>query len=234
MSDGLCILRLASRCRTDEEPDPGPKPRRYGYLCGSCFMRVEKTIAEAPALLDDLALVLRRQGQALGERVDGTGDEPTFISGLVADARTDLFAKFCSWASVVVEECSLHAPEVTPEGVAAFLVTHLRWLAEQPWVDEMARELDAATRSAKSLAYPSGERHITLKDPDGEPIHCVESFCSIVATHEALPCEGVLEAVVRDVDALLPSQITCSECCVQIPSSRWHAFGGRYLKRKAA
>lgn len=238
MSDKpLCVLRLANRCARDDEPDPGPREARFGLVCGSCYRRLEQDIAEMPALMDDLTLALRRPGTQ-GQRVSGTGEEPTFINGKVVTARAQLLAVCQSWSRVVSEDRGLTLPAETPEAVAAFLVRHLDWIVEQSWVDEMAREVDRAFGRGRSLAFPSGARRITLKDPKGKAVQCVERFpvCDVITrkASDGARCDGCLQATVWPGDELVKGEITCSECGAVTPSSRWYGLGERWMKERVA
>lgn len=231
-ADVLCVVGLARAC-----VERGPFNPADGLMtCRPCRDRLERTVAELPALMADLEVMLRREGSGLGGRTGG--EEPTFISGPVVEARSHLFGVASSWAALVCEDRGFTAPANTVEGVAVFLVRNVDWLCAQPFVDEFAREIDEVSRRGRRYAYPSGVRRITLKDDTGSPVRCLERFgvCDVVSRVESsLRCEGWLAATVRpqETTALL-GEITCPSCGLCVDSGNWYRFGERWRKEQVA
>lgn len=125
---------------------------RHGLLCGGCYGRLERTIAELPAVHTWLQGALQ-PGTTAGEHVTATREPPTPLRVDVYDERVDIAGKLTEWARLVAEERQLHGPtDSRPESTAAFLLTHLDWSAAQPWVDEYAAEMFELRRDAHTLA----------------------------------------------------------------------------------
>lgn len=213
MSDTLCLISLARRCagntdRTGEQHVPFRATE--GLTCRPCRDRLEQLLAELPALMADLTLMLHRQGKAETGRVSGTGEEPPFVADRVVQARADLLGKACSWARVICEDRGFTPPEPSPQAVAVFLVRNVDWLVRQPFIDEMAAEMEQAVLKARRYAYPGAARRVPLGD-------CPEK-----------DCVGELSAFVRATDDLLPSKIVCDANEAHTwPVRQWITLGKR-------
>lgn len=208
----LCVL---------DHRDGKERNASRGYLCGGDYGRLERSVAEAPGLYDDLELALRRGSQ--GPRVGGRGgEEPTFIAGAVVECRLTMAQVLVGWTRIVVEERGLYTRPRSeePSHTATFLLSHVDWLAEQPFIEEPYREITDVTRRGYALAYPSGRRRIVLGP-------CVEE--TIEGT-----CTGELSAVVRATDDLLPSEIRCDTEAEHVwTADAWLALGRRIHREVA-
>jgi hypothetical protein len=168
----------------DDRPAHGAE---VGYLCRPAFSRLERQIAELPALHHWLhANLPTGGGSALDPNpVSGSGDEPLPIRDTVADHLTRIVQVLSSWARMVAEERDLCGPwrplhpdglperdrlrraveqTATLEQLATFLLAHLPWAAGQPWVDDFAGEVDELTVDAHDLV-PSRPRTYRLPLP---------------------------------------------------------------------
>lgn len=94
-----------------------------------------------------------------------------------------------------------------------FLRRHHDWSVNQPWADDYATEIGRLAERAWSVLHPSGARRITCGP-------CTEVMGET-------PCEGVITAVVRDHDDLLPSELSCDLCGHNVTADRWLAYGRR-------
>lgn len=85
-----------------------------------------------------------------------------------------------SWARMVREERDLEAPKAkaTVTSEACLLLNHLDWITEQPWVDELAKEM----RDVKSAL------HSAIGDHAPRPV----GTCPVVHPDEEAPCNGRL------------------------------------------
>ena len=85
-----------------------------------------------------------------------------------------------SWARMVREERDLEAPKAkaTVTSEACLLLNHLDWIIEQPWVDELAKEM----RDVKSAL------HSAIGDHAPRPV----GTCPVVHPDEEAPCNGRL------------------------------------------
>lgn len=98
-----------------------------------------------------------------------------------------------SWARMVREERSLERPKTraTVSTEASLLVAHLPWIAEQPWVDELAKEI----RDVKSAL------HSAIGDHAPRPV----GTCPVVT--EAGECGGKLYQ-----DRYGGMSVSCAKC----------------------
>ncbi|GGM64181.1 hypothetical protein GCM10012275_38410 [Longimycelium tulufanense] len=150
------MIRCVLGCRDPEDPDGLPYPAENGYLtCRPCGLRVRdllRRIVDDYALLDqDEQLIPERSGATSGRR---TGPGPSVPIQLTVVAMTDIRsaqdgcgaysvpAVLDSWIRAAAEESGNAAPQPpTVAGDVRWLLGLLSWLRQQPWIDEMYREL---------------------------------------------------------------------------------------------
>lgn len=151
-----------------------PQHARHGLLCGAHYSRLERTIAETPAVLSWLQ-ANRESGSSHGEHVSGSREPPTPLRIDVHDALVDIPEKLGSWCRLITEEANLAGPaNAQPETVCTWLLARLPWVCNQPWVDELCRELDEATRFAHVLAPWRPGRHLL-------PAPCPSEGCEMLS-----------------------------------------------------
>jgi hypothetical protein len=216
---GQMILCANSRCRilgrhaTDCEVVDCrgclPRPTAAGTnLCEVCTRRLAEDAITAGVLYADLELVLTSTGVP-GEPVSGTSNPGTEINPRAVECRTLIRHTLVSWTLLVTEERGITTPDDVVEQLAAFVATHAVWLSAHPAAGDCAEELhELAHGQPWRTAYPSGARRFPV------------GACP-------LPCPGVIVAVLRDTDYLLPSALTCDTD----ESHTWSADSWRALGR---
>jgi hypothetical protein len=100
-----------------------------------------------------------------------------------------------TWTRIVCEERGINPPADTINELAAFLDRHTTWLAEQPYAGDPATQFAKQRSRARRIAYPDGTRTIEVG-------HCQRET-------DGIRCDGVIKAILRRVDSLLPSAIVC-------------------------
>jgi len=112
---------------------------------------------------------------------------------------------------MVVEERDLTIwPADTVPAMSAWLLSHVDWLAAHEAAEEWAAEWESLRSQARRAAHPSGVRRFDV-------CRCVEA-----------DCPGTLTVVLRPVDDLLPSAISCDVDPDHVWSSgQWVALGRR-------
>lgn len=207
------------------------------YLCGHHAGRLPVDIREAGELHAALELRLATSGIG-GERTSGSPTRSPAVNGAAVEARTTIRHTLASWARLVAEERGVSLPghwtlvalppgvqgplertwtvTDTAEAMATWLAGHAGWLAAQPYADEAVDEFrELAHGQPRRVAYPNGTR----------------SFDAAPCPAEG--CAGMLRAILRRTDALLPSELVCSEDDGHVwPASSWLTLG-RQLGRAA-
>jgi hypothetical protein len=208
------------------------------YLCGHHERRLGSDVAELPALYDALALRLAATGMG-GERTSGTPTRSPGINDAAVEARTVVRHTVVSWCLLVAEERGVtlpgrwtvvelplgvegplqrvQVPDETMAALVAWLGKHVPWLAAQRFGGEACDEFRALAHGhPRSVAYPNGTRSFNVAD------------CPVEE------CPGKVRAVLRRTDALLPSELVCTEDEGHTwPASAWLTLG-RQLARRAA
>ncbi len=217
LTAGMCIL-----AHTDRQPDgtrtPRPEPTKAAagaQLCTGHIRRLEQDLAEAPALYDRLEAALQ-PGGSNGPRITGTSTKPLPINPAAAEARTRLRDILTEWTRLVAEERDMHPPTTpTVPRLAGFLLTHHRWIAEQPWVDELILEIREYQQGARWVLNPGQTRRIEIGLCGERPNEVMGELCP-----------GVLIATIRagQEDAMT---VTCPECGQVFEPHQWRALQRR-------
>lgn len=191
----------------------------------------------AADLRAELAKVLSGSGQP-GEKTSGTSDRGLKVNDRAVAVRAEIRNLLVSWSKLIAEDRGFSYPTITrpeelPRGfigpprlrtvtdegdraLAEFIGRNAVWLAAQPFAGEAADEFRQLVTRAHSIAYPSGTRVF-------EVARCPSEGCA-----------GMLRAVLRRTDSLLPSALVCSEDEThKIESPEWLTLG-RKLRRAAA
>jgi hypothetical protein len=188
-----CILgRHTTDCDNADCRGCLPRPTAAGTnLCEICTRRLAEDAHTAGVLFADLELVLTSTGVP-GEPVSGGGNKGTTINDRAVECRTLIKHTLVSWTLLVTEERGITTPADVVEKLAAFVAAHAVWLSAHPAAGDCADELhELAHGQPWRTAYPSGARRFP------------------VAACLMPDCPGVIVAVLRDTDYLLPSALTC-------------------------
>ncbi len=145
---------------TGKTCDTGGVPRpafANTMLCGGCTKRLGQQLAELPARLHLVQAL--HDGRQTPRRSDRPGgDAPVPVNVDAVDLLNAVPAVLGSWVMLVCEERSLRGPD-TPDRLSSWLLGQFDWLVRQPWVDDMADEVNDLTRSAERLCRVDEHRH---------------------------------------------------------------------------
>lgn len=224
-----CIARNqhADDC-PDREECAGCIPRRAMdglMLCRYHVERVRQSIAEMPAIYDELVASLVRSG--------GAGDAKRVSQGLslepgVVRARDHVVMALWSWTRIVMEERGLYGPRREDvNSVTVWLLRHVEWLSAQRYAGEVVKDFSETRAEALAARQASEVRRFEVRLPDGTPVRCREvAEGPLRAGEEPLTCNGTLMAEVRSTASLLPSALTCSAFGGHtVGPSGWHGIG---------
>lgn len=219
-------------------------------LCQHHVDRLTTDPVELATLHAELELVLMRTGSS-GEKVSGTGAEPPAPRDRVVETRTEIRHTLASWCRLVAEERGIQLPADELPAMGAYLKLHATWLAAHEAAGEVSDELGSLRRRAWSIAYPNGTKVVTVgpcpivlvpeigqHDWQRQSDGCLRcSRCHLWASYDSGDpcvsqemCSGLLRAIVRPSDVLLPSEVVCGEN----PEHRWDSTQWRQLDRLVA
>jgi hypothetical protein len=139
-------------------------------------------------------------------------DPPLPISADVLDKRAKVHTRLASWSRLVITGRKLHRlPAADVESLCGFLLIHTDWLAGYP---KAVADLEGSAADLGVIAAQNAPRHQDVGPCPG--------------TTNGMPCPGVVNAILRRDDDMLPSKLTCSG----VPSHSWPAGEWRVLERR--
>ena len=147
MSDTTCVAKNCGHGK--------PRLARAGLLCYACHDRLERNLAETPALTSLVRLEFLEPGSAAEN--DGSkhtkGQPPLPLNVHTLDALETLDALLGSWLLMVCEERDLRGPDWPGEAAisSTWLLGHLPWMSAQPWVDDFDVELREAVQALRAI-----------------------------------------------------------------------------------
>lgn len=217
------------------------KPFRNGPLCGGCEKAFERTIAEIPALSDELDTTITRQS-ALGSRNGSRATEtPVAFNVRASIVAEELKATLVGWMrdlgperrSVGGPVCSLCThdscgsfiqdmwPADSIASIGRFLLWKLPDIRQHPAVDQMIDEITYACRAAwRAVDRPKDRSKVKVDD-------CLEVSC-LGELYAVFPIEDY-----DPDDESTHAKMTCSECQVTYAAEMWMHVGKRLLARSA-
>ena len=172
-----------------------PAESVIGRLCRWHATRARKAVEEIPQSYYSLAAKLQPTGGTLGSIAAPSRDPGLNLDHRVVCCRSDMRNVTTTWARVVIEERSVHAPQDTIGHVCAFLSAHLDWSLRQPWGHQHALDLIGVWETGRSLLDPNPVR--------------------VFAVGSCPECSGTLIAYIRPVDSLLPAEVVCDASPVE-------------------
>lgn len=180
-------LLCAARCATERrEAAPGYR------LCWICRDWLRRNLAELVALAPDLEAALSRTNITDQEKVGGSRGGSVELNELAARVRWQINHDMVTTVRIVVEERGLHGyPRSDIADMARWLGRHTDWLAAHGSAGERANEAADWVNEAKRGINPNPPKRVEIGP------------CP-------LGCTGVLTAVIRPQDSMLPSAIVCS------------------------
>lgn len=195
------ILCASPRCRgRGHQPtctDDGckgcvPRPAADGRnLCETHTRFLAEDAVQAAFLYGELVHRLASSG-GVGEKTSGTRDRGTMLNGKAVEARTLIRHTLVSWCLLISEERGIGAPADEVKAMGDYLALHSVWLSAYTAAGDCSEELyELAHGWPRRACYPN-------------PAYGVEvGPCPIEG------CDGILTAVVRAQDGMLPSGVTC-------------------------
>lgn len=218
--------RHTTECKTTEKPCRGCLPARAAdglWLCWFCINRVGRDALSAADLWAELGLVMTSVRFAEGEvktRTLQTGLNP---DERIIWHRSAIRHGLVSITAEVAKRRGLSVPwrwhylplppgvegpvwrvrrvDQTNHALARFVGDHSQWIAGQDFAGEVAGELASLVSVGRSLRQHSGTR-VTEVGPCPRQI-------DDEGDGDARRCPGVLRALLRRHDSLLPSAVTC-------------------------
>lgn len=130
-------------------------------LCERCGDRLARQLAQLPAAHESAARMLNAAVKNV-ERVAGGRTPGVPMNFSLVEARAALTAMLSCWAQLVVDERAVARPQRTVEGMAAFLRTHLRWLAAHPAAADFAEEVRETHAALVQFTEPRTTRRVNL------------------------------------------------------------------------
>lgn len=133
-----------------------PRLLTHGSIDDDAARYGKRADAPAPMRLDVVDLLDTRRGR----RRDGQA----------AADRHGVIGLLAPWADLVGEQRRVQAPAGGVGVTSRFLLRHLEWISQQPWVDELTRELRTLHRQlgdAVGIHPPTPVGHCTATDADG-------------------------------------------------------------------
>lgn len=218
----LCV----ARCRPADRG--GSREAAPGYrLCWMDLDRMTEKLNDLIRLVPDLDAALSRFMAAMNEKVSGTPGWSVELNDTVARMRWQIHYELTTTVRLVIEERGLSAyPANAIAPMATWTLGHVPWLAAHKSAGERCDEMTAWAGMAMEAINPNPPKVVQIGP-------CV-----------MVNCPGVLSAVVRPQDSLLPSAIVCSwwrdlEDKTDIephawPADQWHALGRAMTRRSAA
>lgn len=187
--------------------------------------RAERAVAELPALYDSLQRRLATNGSTgLTGMPTAKKDPGIDLNHRVVACRTNIKANLVGWTRFAIEERGMTCPQDTVYALSAFIVRQVDWFLAGPGARQFASDFIDDWQTARSLADPNQTRRFEV-GPCPEP-----------------DCEGILVALLRPKDSLLPSHVICDSSPEDDegnlthlwPADKWMLLGRRVLAKETA
>ena len=145
----------APRCIAKNCGHGTPRLARTGQLCNTCHGRLERNLAETPALTN----TVHRLFLAPGSPTDSDGSKhtksepPLPLNVHTLDALYRIDTLLYSWLLMVCDDRGLHGPHTPGDAAVSstWLLGHLPWITAQAWVDDFDAELREATQALRAI-----------------------------------------------------------------------------------
>lgn len=193
------------------------RPVNGAAICVACERAFERTVAEIPALADELDLTITRQ-TAMGSRNGSRATETSVAFNVQASVVADnLRLTIAAWARDFEDD----SPNDDIATIGRFLLWKLSEIRQSQTVDQLVDEITYACRAAwRAVDRPANRSRIYVAE-------CLE-----------LACCGDLIATIPTVDydptdETTHARITCSECQISFGAESWMHVGRRLLARAA-
>lgn len=161
----LCIAKGCGPTRNAPEGASGPRTASHGLFCTSDYNRLERNLAETPAILDTCRRYFLTPGQGVSDGSQRTkGQPPIPINPTTLDAIDVMTFLLGSWTQLVCEERDLRGPDRfnDPNRTSAWLLGNLPWITAQMWCDDFEQEVRDGLRGLRGIVDRGGE-FVTLE-----------------------------------------------------------------------
>ena len=197
---------------TSSHRDNRDRPAADGLrLCHGCHQRLTHAITELPGLDQDLELALIRAETPANDPITHRKDPGLVLNQPALEARTAIRQQFAAQIRMVNEERGLTTwPSPTVPAMTTYMTRHIDWLAAHEAADTWLTEWWDVRQQARRAAHPTGIRRFELAP-------CIET-----------DCQGILIAILRPTDDLLPSSVSCDTNAEhEWQPHQWIALGRR-------
>lgn len=194
------------------------KPFRDAQICGGCERGFERTVAEIPALSDELDLTITRQ-TAIGSRNGSRATEtPLAFNLLASTVAEELKATLVGWVRDL-EPNLTEQPADSVASIGRWLLYRMPAVRQHDAVEQLVDEITYAVRAAwRAVDRPPNRSRVKVDD-------CLE-----------IACLGELYAVfpIADYDPddeTTHAKMTCDACQITYPAMEWVSVGRKLLAR---
>ena len=234
MSDLLCsaTCRIPNRHRDGCDTDClGCLPGRAADGVNLCAHHLDRLATDATGLAqlyDELTYSVMPSGGTSGQPIGRSSDGPPAPRDKVVEIRTEIRHVLAATCRRIAEERGIQLPADEVSAMGAYVAKHATWLAAHGAAGEVSDELGSLRRRAWSIAYPNGTKVVEV-GPCPYTDHWVAGPVSagFIGPPRAVLVDGILRAIVRPADVLLPSEVVCDAN----PSHRWDSTQWRLLDR---
>ncbi|MET8147639.1 hypothetical protein ACIBSW_06900 [Actinoplanes sp. NPDC049668] len=201
---------LCESPRCARNPDTGeiePRPAAPGLLlCWPCRDGLARDLRRVDELWPELDANLPA-GAGGGPAVSGTPQRSLPLNVRTAYARTEIVPVLAEWAALVTYHRRVTPPRRAARPLARFLGNHVDWLAAYPAAGDAADEIAQARSEAVRAVFHKPARRVELG-------RCPRPGCA-----------GTVAAIVRDPDAVIPSEALCdTDPAHEWPMTQWPAL----------
>ena len=203
--------------------DPATSGLNLDAKCLELLAEDIATCARLHAELEGVLVRPTRPDEGGGKRATSVG---IALDDAAVTARDHIRATLVGWVRVAQEERPGPTwPTDDVPDMARWMLRNLTWYAGREWVDEMARvfgetadEATAAVQPDRARRVPIGECPERIFDDEGQDVG---------------RCTGMLFALIRPNDPLLPADIRCTSGEHRWTADQWHALGRRVSDARA-
>ena len=201
------------------------KPANTAVICRACLAQLRHQLSAMPDLLVDLEITTIRQDHLTpqSEIHAGPANPPLPFNPTAGQHLTVLRRSLTAWAALAHKQATNQTTNLDAERAAAYLLRTLNRHYADPWLAELATDIDRHTRRGQQLIdIPSAKAHIHVgpcPELDTEGEHCTGQ---IIAWFPTDPTQRPL--------------LQCNTCETRWLPEQWHRAGlaiGREKQRQA-
>ena len=132
-----------------------PRLAHTGQLCNTCHARLERNLAETPALVTLVRQEFIETGSGAGndgsKRTKGEPPAPGSINAISQLVAYDYV--LASWVTMITDQQNLRGPNRwnDPLQTSRWLLLHLPWISTQSWVADLIDEIQHATNGLRII-----------------------------------------------------------------------------------